>query len=260
MLIREPAVAGMFYPADAAVLRRDIKKLLGNGEISAEEPPKAMIVPHAGYIYSGAVAAKAYRCLRPIHDRIRRVVMLGPAHRVWLDGLALPAADAFSTPLGDVPIDAEVRDQIRDMDGVSVSEDAHYQEHCLEVQLPFLQVVLDDFELVPMVVGNCSAEVVAAVIDQVWDGPETLVIISSDLSHYHSYVAAEQIDARTSHRICDKATDLLGEEACGAAAINGLMACAHCRDLSVEEVDLRNSGDTSGDARRVVGYGAYVLH
>lgn len=261
MLIRrDPAVAGLFYTADAAVLREQVEALLRGAAVPAGEPPKALIVPHAGYQYSGAVAASAYRYLASVRERIQRVVLLGPAHRVWLDGLAVPSVDAFATPLGDIPIDTAARAAVARLPGVQVSDTAHAQEHSLEVQLPFLQVALGNFSLLPIVIGECAPAAVAAVIDTLWGGPETLIVISSDLSHFHTYDEARRIDAGTSRRILEGATDLRGDEACGAAAVNGLIAAQHAGNLSIEQVDLRNSGDTAGDRTRVVGYGAYVLH
>ncbi|UCG72999.1 MAG: AmmeMemoRadiSam system protein B [Chromatiales bacterium] len=257
---REPAVAGLFYAADPVELREGVVALLRSAPRPATEHPKALIVPHAGYPYSGAVAAAAYRHLAAASDQVERVVLLGPAHRVWLEGLAVPSVDLFTTPLGGVRIDTAARDLIRELPGVQVSDVAHAQEHSLEVQLPFLQTVLGDFSLLPIVVGQCAPAAVAAVIDGLWGGAETLIVISSDLSHFHPYEEARRIDARTSQRILARATDLAGDEACGAAAVNGLMASHHAGDLSIDQVDLKNSGDTAGDRTRVVGYGAYVLH
>jgi len=260
MNIREPAVAGMFYPAGADQLERTVRSLLDDAGAKPGPAPKAMIVPHAGYIYSGPVAAAAYRLLTPARQTIRRVVLLGPAHRVYLDGMAVPAADGFATPLGTVPVAQAARRNICDLPGVDVSDLAHRDEHSLEVQLPFLQAVLDDFELLPIVVGQCEPDRVAGVIDAVWGGPETLIVISSDLSHYLPYAEASEIDASTCARILSKATTLTGNEACGACAVNGLMSAQQCAQLAVAAVDLRNSGDTAGDKSRVVGYGSFILH
>jgi AmmeMemoRadiSam system protein B len=260
MLHREPAVAGLFYPASPEVLRRSLENFLQGDTQGGHPAPKALIVPHAGYIYSGAVAAAAYRRLLPLHDAIDRVALLAPAHRVWLDGMAVPSVAGFATPLGRVPIDAMARTLVRDLPRVTVDDEAHREEHALEVQLPFLQMVLDDFEVLPIVVGRCPPADVAAVIDRVWDGPRTLIIVSSDLSHYRAYEDARRRDVDTSQRIRSKATSLSGDEACGAAAINGLMASAHARELTVELMELCNSGDTAGDHSRVVGYGAWVLY
>jgi AmmeMemoRadiSam system protein B len=260
MSVREPAVAGSFYSSDAEQLRRDVGRLLGQAETRSALVPKVMIVPHAGYIYSGPVAASAYRLLEPLRESVRRVALFGPAHRVYLDGLAIPASDSFVTPLGSVALDLEAIGQIANLPGVCVSDVAHAQEHSLEVQLPFLQMTLDDFQLIPVVVGRCDCDRVARVIDSLWGGPDTLIVISSDLSHYLSYEDACRVDRMTDKRIRQKASTLTGEEACGADAVNGLMRAKNCEELHVEAVDLRNSGDTAGDKSRVVGYGAYILH
>jgi len=261
MVVREPAVAGTFYPGQPTRLRHELERFLEDAEpLKAAPPPKALIVPHAGYMYSGAVAASVYRRLRPIAAQIRRVVLLGPAHTVYLEGMAIPQVSGFATPLGEVPVDDEAIKAISSLPGVVYSNVAHAREHSLEVQLPFLQTVLNDFSLVPIVVGRCEADQVAAVIDALWGGPETLILISSDLSHFLSYGEARELDGSTCKRIVDKSWDLSGDEACGAHAINGLMRSRHCQTLSVEVVDLRNSGDTAGDRRRVVGYGAFALH
>ena len=210
--------------------------------------------------YSGLAAAAACKLLQPLRDRIRRVALFGPAHRVYLDGMAVPAADAFLTPLGSVALDRVTLDQLATMPGVCVSELAHRDEHSLEVQLPFLQTVLDDFTLVPVVVGRATPADVAAVIDAAWGGAETLIVVSSDLSHYLDYDTARKADAATCAAILNGTTRLTGDQACGAYAINGLMQAEHCRGLSIENIALCNSGDTSGDKRRVVGYGAFALH
>lgn len=260
MIVREPAVAGMFYSAGAAELRRDIAALLRGASDATGPVPKAMIVPHAGYVYSGPVAAEAYRLLAPARDGIRRVVLFGPAHRVHLEGMAVPATDGFATPLGTVPLDRRTIEEISGLPGVCVSDAAHEAEHSLEVQLPFLQTVLRDFELVPIVVGRCAPDLVGNVLDAAWGGKETLIVISSDLSHYLPYDEATQVDANTCKQILGKATTLTGNEACGAHAVNGLMQARHAKQLDVAAVDLRNSGDTAGSKDRVVGYGAFILH
>jgi len=260
MTVRKPAVAGMFYPAEAGQLRREISSLLGNAGTTSEPLPKAIIVPHAGYVYSGPVAAAAYRLLTPARHDIHRVVLFGPAHRVYLEGMAAPAADGFVTPLGTVPVDQNMIQNISRLPGMCVSDAAHEDEHSLEVQLPFLQIVLEEFKLVPIVVGHCEPTLVAEVIDTVWGGPETLIVISSDLSHYLPYGQAQQADENTCRRILTKVATLTGDEACGAHAINGLMNSEHCKQLQVEAIDVRNSGDTFGDKNRVVGYGAFTLH
>ncbi len=258
--VRTAAVAGLFYPASGAELRHVLSSLLPGDAGTEHTPPKLLIVPHAGYVYSGPVAAEAYRYLAGARERIRRVVLLGPAHRVYLEGLAVPSTQAFATPLGRVALDSAALARVAAMPGVSVSDAAHRDEHSLEVQLPFLQTLLDDFELVPLVVGRAPPAQVAAVLDALWGGPETLVVISTDLSHYLPYRLAQSIDATTCERILAHEAGLSGEEACGAAVLNGLMQSRHGRELALHRVDLRNSGDTAGDRDRVVGYGAFVAH
>ena len=259
MTVRPAAVAGTFYPSDPETLRTEVRRLLKAARPAADAELKALIVPHAGYVYSGAVAASAYRLLEAHRERIRRVVLIGPAHRVHLSGIALPSVDAFETPLGEVPLDRAAMAGALSLPAVGISDEAHALEHCLEVHLPFLQTVLADFDLVPMVVGDCPANAVARVLEQFWDN-ETLILISSDLSHFHSYEAACALDTATSSRILARDDHLDGEAACGARAINGLMRLAQAHDLSVSLLELRNSGDTAGDRQRVVGYGSYVLH
>jgi AmmeMemoRadiSam system protein B len=260
MKVRKAAVAGQFYEADPTVLQQHIDDLMSEAGSKNSARPKVLVVPHAGYIYSGPTAARAYRCLQTQPDEIRRVVLFGPAHRVYLEGMAVPSVDMFATPLGNVPLDRQVIDGVTGMPGVRVSDAAHRDEHCLEVQLPFLQSLLKQFTLVPVVVGNCDSTSVAALIDTLWGGEDTLIVISTDLSHYLSYARARQADANTCRRILEKSTSLSGEEACGARALNGLMRSEHARRLDVELLDACNSGDTAGDRARVVGYGAFLLH
>ena len=258
-MIRRPAVAGSFYPADAGLLRAQVEQLLRDAKPAAVVP-KALIAPHAGYVYSGPIAASAYATLAPRAADIRRVVLLGPSHYVPFAGLALPDAEAFATPLGDVPLDWDAIDAIADCDGVMTSDAAHAREHSLEVQLPFLQVALGDFALVPLAVGEAEPRQTADVLEALWGGPETLVVISSDLSHYRSYRAAGVIDAQTAQAIesLDE-TPLDGEHACGCHPIRGLLHLARRRGLRVTPLDRRNSGDTAGDKSRVVGYGAWAF-
>ena len=260
--MRPPAVAGLFYPANANELRHVV-----NGYVAECSPraavavrPKALIVPHAGYQYSGPVAGFAYRRLRDSSAVIRHVVMIGPSHRVALRGLAVPSVDSFLTPLGQVPIDVAGRARMLELGLVGVSDAAHAAEHSLEVQLPFLQIVLEEFDILPITVGFAPAEQVARAIDAAWGGPDTLVLVSSDLSHYHTWSEARQLDAETTRAIIERHSDLPDEQACGACAINGLMQVARRRGLAVELLDQRNSGDTAGDRSRVVGYGSYALH
>jgi AmmeMemoRadiSam system protein B len=259
--VRPAAVAGMFYPGTPAVLGAAVRAYLAEAPHAEPPPalPKALIVPHAGYVYSGPVAAPAYRRLAAGRSTIRRVVLLGPVHRVPIRGLALPSAAAFATPLGVVKVDADAAARALDLPEVAVNEAAHALEHSLEVQLPFLQTMLEDFCIVPFAVGEASAAEVAVVIEQLWGGPETLIVVSSDLSHYHPYAAARQIDRGTAAAILALDAALDHEQACGATPINGFALCARRRHLKPELIDLRNSGDTAGDKSRVVGYAAFAF-
>lgn len=256
---RRPAVAGLFYPADPAQLRGQLTRLLGDAT-AAGPPPKALIAPHAGYIYSGPVAARAYARLAPRAGRIERVVLLGPAHRVPVRGIAVPSAEEFATPLGAVAVDQAALAQLRDLPQVVVSDRVHDPEHSLEVHLPFLQQVLGAFRLVPLVVGEASPEQVAEVLARLWGGPETLIVVSTDLSHYLPYAEARATDHATVGRILGLTPTLAHDQACGATSVNGLLAFARGRGLRIELLDLRNSGDTAGDRSRVVGYAALALH
>lgn len=262
--IRPPAVAGMFYPSDETTLKNDIHVYLQQAHNEAKTPaviPKAIVVPHAGYIFSGPVAASAYQHLIPLKHKIKRVVLLGPCHRVAFNGLAVPESDTFNTPLGDIKIDQSGIQQIEDLGQVITSEQAHRDEHSLEVQLPFLQEVLDDFTLIPLVVGNAKPAEVAEVINRLWGDEHTLIVISTDLSHYHDYHQAKLLDRSTSDAIANLKPDLIDyDDACGRNGLKGLMAVASEKHLSVDILDLRNSGDTAGDKDRVVGYGAYAFH
>lgn len=257
-VIRAPAVAGMFYPADPRQLAHDVQQLL-----AAAPPhtltPKALIVPHAGYIYSGAIAATAYAMLQPIAQRIRRVVLLGPTHRVAVRGLALPGADAFDTPLGRVMLDMHAAQGIAHLPQVTLSREAHALEHSLEVQLPFLQSVLPDFTLLPLAVGYATPEEVAEVLEALWGGIETLIVISSDLSHFLPYAAAQRMDHGTVQSILGLHQPVSHEQACGGTPINGLIVAARQHHLTPHLLDLRNSGDTAGDRGRVVGYAALAF-
>lgn len=258
--IRPPAVAGMFYPADPAQLQTTIDQLLAAAPAPAMQQPKALIVPHAGYVYSGPTAARAYDALAPWRATIRRVVLLGPTHRVAVRGLALPDCEAFATPLGKVRLDAAARALIEQLPQVGVSAAAHAQEHSLEVHLPFLQRALDDFALLPLAVGNAPPEAVAEVLERLWGGPETLIVVSSDLSHFLTYAAAQQVDRDTCSHILDLCTDIRPEQACGAFPVNGLLLAAQRHGQRPTLLDLCNSGDTAGDRQRVVGYAAFAFH
>ena len=256
---RPPAVAGLFYPADPAALERAVAGYLA-GTAPEAPTPKALIVPHAGFVYSAPVAAGAYAALAKARGSVTRVVLIGPAHRVAFRGLALPDTDAFETPLGMVPIDRDAAATLTRLPQVRLSEKAHRDEHALEVQLPFLQRVLGDFTLVPLLVGDATPAEVAEVIDALWGGPETVIVISSDLSHYLDYASARRLDARTARAIESLRPDDIGpDQACGRLPIQGLLWVAKARGLGVTTVDLRNSGDTVGPRDRVVGYGAWLL-
>lgn len=257
--VRPPAVAGLFYPAEAPRLRAQVDALLDAAHPAGGPAPKALIVPHAGYVYSGAIAASAYAQLAPIAQRIRTVVLLGPAHRVTLRGLALPAATHFATPLGAVELDTEAVARLRGLPQVSVSDTAHAAEHSLEVHLPFLQSLLPKFLLLPLVVGQATTAEVAQVLDRVWGGEDTLIVVSSDLSHYLSYDEARATDRATAQAIVDLRPHIEPDAACGAYPINGLLDSAARHGLRGSLLDLRSSGDTAGDHARVVGYGAFAF-
>ncbi len=257
--VRTPAVAGLFYPDDPAQLRQDLERFLAEAT-PGQAVPKALIAPHAGYVYSGPIAATAYAQLAPVRDVIKRVVLLGPSHRVPFLGLALSDADVFNTPLGPVPVDREALESIRSLSQVQVLDAAHAMEHSLEVHLPFLQTVLADFRLVPLVVGEASPDQVSEVLDVLWGGEETLIVVSSDLSHYHDYETARRMDQETSARIESlRQPDIEPEHACGCRPVNGLIKAAKERGLHASILDLRNSGDTAGPRDQVVGYGAYAV-
>jgi AmmeMemoRadiSam system protein B/AmmeMemoRadiSam system protein A len=259
--VRPAAVAGSFYPGNARALADEVDDLLGGAEALAPRVgfPKVLIVPHAGYIYSGAVAAGAYDAVRPARGIVRRVVLLGPVHRVAVRGLAVTSDEAFATPLGSIPIDREALAALKDLPQVVTSDAAHALEHSLEVQLPFLQQTLGSFSLVPFAVGVASVAEVAQVIERLWGGPETLIVISTDLSHYHSYEEAQRIDGATLSKIAHFVTDLDHDEACGATPLNGLLSVARKKNLSPRLLAACNSGDTAGGRDRVVGYSSFGL-
>jgi AmmeMemoRadiSam system protein B len=259
--VRQPAVAGLFYPDDPALLQQQLDSLLAEHAPRAESAPKALIVPHAGYIYSGPVAASAYLQLIPLRDQIERVVLLGPAHRLPFAGLAATSAEYFATPLGLVRIDRKAMESVLALPQVRILDRAHEEEHSLEVQLPFLQSVLrKDFGLVPLVVGDAEPDQVAEVIERLWGASETLILISSDLSHYHDYATARKLDSATSEAIERFDLRAIGyHQACGRTPVNGLLLAARGHRLHARTLDLRSSGDTAGGKDRVVGYGAYAF-
>lgn len=268
--VRQPAVAGAFYPASREILTSELNALLSTSSDNAHDDiesgsasipaPKAIIVPHAGYIYSGPVAASAYSRLLQARQTISRVILLGPVHRVPVRGLALPDVDRFETPLGQIAVDAEAVATLQTLPQVVVSKVVHAEEHSLEVQLPFLQSVLDDFTLLPLAVGDTTAEEVAEVLEAVWGGEETLLVVSSDLSHYLPYDEARVFDAQTARQIVELDSSLSHRQACGGTPVNGLLLAARHHDLKAELLDLRNSGDTAGDKHRVVGYASVAFN
>ena len=260
--IRPPAVAGSFYPADAETLRATVEELLEEAEHAAPAarpgpPPKAVIAPHAGYVYSGPVAAVAFRALAARRTPPQKIVLIGPSHRVPVRGLALPGSEMLATPLGMIPIDREGAGAALRLPQVLVQPEAHAREHSLEVELPFLQLLFPDAEVLPLVVGGASPEEVAEVLERVWGGEETVVVVSSDLSHYLPYAEAREVDAATARQVVALAGPLAPDQACGARAINGLLMAARRRRLAAELLDLRSSGDTAGPRDQVVGYGAF---
>ena len=256
--VRTPAVAGLFYPADPRQLADDVQEMLSQA-LPHDLIPKALIVPHAGYIYSGPIAATAYATLKPFAASIRRVVLLGPTHRVAVRGLALPGVEAFDTPLGRVMLDAAAARSIAHLPQVTVSAQAHVLEHSLEVQLPFLQSVLPDFTLLPLAVGMATPEEVAEGLELLWGGEETLVVISSDLSHYLPYAIAQRVDHDTVQDILKLRQPIEHDHACGGTPISGLIVAARQHHLTPHLLDLRNSGDTAGSHDQVVGYAALAF-
>lgn len=258
MKMRQPAVAGSFYPANTEKLEAIISTFLANAP-KRDLSPKILVVPHAGYIYSGQTAASAYCLLGEQADTIRRVVLLGPAHRTPFQGLALPDCDTFSTPLGSVPLDIQAMQALLGLSQVQIMDDAHTMEHSLEVQVPFLQQCLNDFLLVPLVVGEASPMMVAEALEVIWGGDETLIVISTDLSHYHAYEEARSRDAATIKAIEQLTSNLTGGQACGCYPLNGLLEVARKKGMQVSTLDRCNSGDTGGDKQRVVGYAAFAV-
>ncbi len=259
--IRQPAVAGTFYPADPDQLKLLLAHYLNDVAID-KKVPKAIIAPHAGYVYSGPIAASVYARLQSASNIINRVFLIGPSHRVGFHGLAVSTAEQFSTPLGTIDIDTDAVKQIAELPFVSYLDQAHEQEHSLEVHLPFLQTILKEFLLVPVVAGDAAVDQVCQLLEQFWGEPETLIVVSSDLSHFHDYKTAQIMDRATSDIIEQLQYEKLGSDfACGCVPVCGLLALARKKKLQVRTIDLRNSGDTagSGDKTRVVGYGAYVI-
>lgn len=259
--VRPAAQAGRFYPADPEELRRQIEGFLAAAKPPDLPSPKALILPHAGTVYSGPIAASGYALLARDREAIRRVILLGPNHYVPVSRIAVSGVSAFETLLGEVSVDDEARAVALGLPGCCIDDEAHAPEHSIEVHLPFLQTVLGEVTFLPLLVGQAKAEEVAAVLDVLWGGPETRFIVSSDLSHFHDHATASALDAITAERIvAAEVADFTGEDACGHRAIKGLLLAVRERGLKCSLLDLRNSGDTAGDRRRVVGYGAFSFH
>lgn len=257
--VRPPAVAGLFYPGDPAELKDAVNALIARVTSTPTPATLSYIVPHAGYVYSGGVAAVAYAHLQQSGLKPRRIVIIGPSHRVYLQGIAIPEASVFATPLGDIPLDSHAKRALLKRGDVVLSDIPHAQEHSLEVQLPFLQAIFGEFEIVPLVVGSAEPRYVASVLDEVANDTDTLLLASSDLSHYLTYEEARRVDSDTNARILQFSNTLSGEQACGAVALNGLLTLARDRRASIAPLSLLNSGDTAGDRSRVVGYAAYAI-
>jgi len=266
--VRPPAVASLFYPGEAAELKQNLREMLDeaseaedpNEDLPAGQHLRALIVPHAGYVYSGTTAALAYHLLRKNRDDFHRILLLGPAHRVWLEGITFPGTDAFETPLGRIPL---AKQQIRELlrfPEVQLRDDAHQDEHCLEVQLPFLQEILNEFELIPAVVGEISPDSLSGLLENLLEDPQNLLLLSTDLSHFHSYSEAQAIDQKTAEAIESFEDEkILPEQACGAHPLRGLLRHARIQGWKIQRLGLCNSGDTAGSKDRVVGYGAWAL-
>jgi AmmeMemoRadiSam system protein B len=257
---RPAAVAGLFYADNPDRLRAQVLHLLADVEASRDVMPKALIAPHAGYAYSGRVAAAAFATLRNSSRTITRVVLIGPAHYVHVRGIAAPTVDAFETPLGRVAVDQEALSTVGDLRFVTRVDAPHTPEHALEVELPFMQTLLASFQVIPLIVGDATPQEVALVLRRLWGGPETLIVVSSDLSHYHGYEIAQQLDAATAAAIEDGDWASLGpDQACGCLAVAGLLLEAGRHGLKAHRLSLSNSGDTAGSRDRVVGYGAWMF-
>jgi MEMO1 family protein len=259
-MIIYPNVAGKFYPEDPEILEQEVLGMLADASNKAGLPtPKAIIAPHAGYVYSGPIAASAYACLAKTKKQIKRVVLLAPAHQYPINGIATTKAESYTTPLGQIPIDQKTIANLS-FPFLQISEEAFTFEHTIEVHLPFLQLTLDSFSLVPLLIGSASVNHVEKILDKLWGGPETLVVISSDLSHYYPYAAAKTLDAETTDAILNLNPNGISTEcACGATAIQGLLTIAAEKKMKATQVDLRNSGDIAGHKDQIVGYGAFHL-
>jgi hypothetical protein len=258
--VRRPAVAGTFYPAAPEPLGAMVDRFLADaGGHPLAGRVRAVIAPHAGYVYSGPTAGHAFAALRAGIAAAKRVVVIGPSHFVAFRGIALAGADVFRTPLGDLPVDRLARTELAELPAAAIADRPHESEHAIEVELPLLQRLSAGFALVPLVVGRARPAEVAAVLRALWHD-EALVVVSSDLSHYEPYASAQDHDARTADAIeAFEADGIRAEDACGHLAIAGLLLEASRRGLAIHRLDLRNSGDTAGPRDRVVGYGAWAL-
>jgi len=259
-ITRPPCAAGLYYPRDPEVLRGTLQELLRAPAVCPAGSPKALVVPHSAYAYSGAIAGAGYHALAAARDTVRHVVLVGPTHRTQGRALATPSCAFYSTPIGDVPIYSAGRQRLRELGIAGIDDGPHAAEHSLEVQVPFLLAVLDRFDLLPLAVGTVLPEQVAQALDAVWGGPETIVIVSSDLSHHHTHIEAEHLDAATADAILARRSDLADAQACGAICINGLLQMAQRKALHVYQLARGTSADAAGDSSRVVGYGSFALY
>jgi len=258
--VKPPAVAGLFYPANSDELRSQITTFLAEGQPGRIEKPKALIAPHAGYIYSGATAGHAYAQLKSIADKISHVVILAPSHHLAFPGIGYSSAKSFQTPIGSLKVNHDAIALISSLPQVHQIDEAFEQEHSIEVHLPFLQLVLGDIQITPLLVSDAQGSEVAEVLEQLWGGDETLIVVSSDLSHYLDYQHAQQRDREATRAIEQLEPNALARDhACGRTPISGLLIAARNHHLTATTLDLRNSGDTAGSHSQVVGYGAYAF-
>ncbi|HEY8079483.1 MAG TPA: AmmeMemoRadiSam system protein B [Labilithrix sp.] len=254
-------MAASFYPASAVELSCTVELLLAEASAADCPRPKALIAPHAGYAYSGAVAAAAYASLRGERGTIERVVVLGPAHYVDVKGIATSNASAFTTPMGELLLDRDAIDAIARLPGVAALDNAHAPEHSVEVQIPFVQAALGQVRLVPLLCGSGTCEKqLDRVLDVLWGGEETLFVVSSDLSHYLDYDSARARDAATTRSIESLDADAIGsDDACGPSCLRAILRAASKRRMHAKVLDVKSSGDTVGGRDEVVGYGAYAV-
>lgn len=256
--IRRSAVAGYFYPSNKEILIKQIKNFLENATLKFNYTPYALICPHAGYVYSGPIAGFSYKTLLPNKKNYKNIIILGPSHFEYVNGIAYISAEYFETPLGNAKVDLETLEKIKKLDFLVQNEDAHKKEHSIEVQIPFIQYIFqNDIPILPLAFGKISPEKIKILLETIWN-PETLIIISSDLSHYYDYDTAKKLDKQTSDAILNLDSDAIQyEQACGRIGIQGLLMFAKEKNWKAYLLDLRNSGDTSGSKTQVVGYGAW---